>query len=76
MEEQLFSWEEGEFTGEESIQYYNCTLKVDIGLHKAGDLLYCIELYYGGGVLRIWNKEGNAIHQQKLILSLGETVKI
>jgi len=76
MERQLFEWENWDEVDVAFLQFYQCKLIVDIGPYKKGDMLSCIAINYQDGVLEVYSDDGEAIYRQKLILSLGETVKI
>jgi hypothetical protein len=55
MERQLFDWETWDEVEYGFNQYYNCTLKVPIGLLSRGDLVDAIAVDFNRGILEVYS---------------------
>jgi hypothetical protein len=58
MEKQFFNWASWDQTDTIAFGFYDCTLKVDIGEHKVGEVIPYVEMDYSKGVMTfLWFEE-------------------
>jgi hypothetical protein len=69
MEQSLFSWENWDQLDTMLFCFSQCTLKVDIGKYKAGDIIEEIALDYSDGVMEFY-KDNDAIDKFSLSLKV------
>lgn len=74
MERQLFEWKNWDQLDVAALQFYDCTLKVDIGGgYKKGDSVKSIVVDFNEGFLAIYDDEGKEVYKAKLKMSLEPT---
>lgn len=69
MENQLFDWESFDIIDEGVFQFYNCTLKVQVGGFQVGTSVPIAYVNYQEGLLSFMDEEGNEL--AKFDLTLG-----
>jgi hypothetical protein len=74
METQLFTWGEYDILADLTFQFYNCTLKVDIGRLPKGEVFESIIINYEIGYIEIQHKQ-RAIVKYDLSLTVGGEIQ-
>lgn len=70
MEEKFFDWMDYDPVDDLIVQYFDCTIKVDIGRFRVGDKLEVITIDYEHGVMELYYKgELASTHQLEMIFN-------
>lgn len=74
IEDALFNFKEFNILDIAFYQFLDCTLKVDIGKIKTGDVVDIIEINYETSTLEIYNVDNEQIVSAKISLALSDVV--
>lgn len=66
-----FTWDEWDQNDVLALQLYNVTFTEDFGVFKKGEVIKCLSVNYGTGIIEDFNEDGTKVMRKQLFKAIA-----